>query len=161
MPAVGVMIEVPAAVFQARSFAAKADFLSVGSNDLTQYLLAVDRNNSRVADLYHSFHPAVLTALNDVAKAGVEGGCPVSICGELAGDPLAAPLLLAMDFDVLSMNASSLTRVKKVVRSIRRDSAAGLLKQVLQAEHGAQVQKLCEEFLLDHGLQAFVRSHDL
>jgi len=159
LPAVGVMIEVPAAVFQARSFAAQSDFLSVGSNDLTQYLLAVDRNNSRVADLYHSYHPAVLQALNAVAIAGAEAGCPVSICGELAGDPLAAPLLLAMDFDVLSMNASSLTRIKKVVRSIRRDSAQQLLQLVLRADHASQVQQLLEEFLCDHGLQVFVRAH--
>src|SRR5690606_30261479 len=96
MPPIGVMIEVPAAVYQTREFAARVDFLSVGSNDLTQYLLAVDRNNPRVADLYHSLHPAVLRALKKIVDDSHSQGIAVSICGELAGDPAAALLLMAM-----------------------------------------------------------------
>ena len=88
------------------------------ANDLTQYLLAVDRNNARVADLYHSLHPAVLQALADVAEAGRKEGKPVSICGELASDPEGAVLLLAMGYDVLSMNATSLPKVKKALRNV-------------------------------------------
>src|SRR5690606_30031413 len=90
MPPVGVMIEVPCAVYQVKELADRVDFLSVGSNDLTQYLLAVDRNNPRVAGLYHQFHPAVLQALFKVACDAHAVGRQVSICGELAGDPAGA-----------------------------------------------------------------------
>ena len=108
MPQIGVMIEVPSAVYQARELAHMADFLSVGSNDLTQYLLAVDRNNARVAALYDYLHPAVLMALKEVVSAAHAEGKQVSICGEMAGDPVAAVLLLAMGFDSLSMNSTHL-----------------------------------------------------
>ena len=89
-PPIGVMIEVPAAVYLAGPFAEEVDFLSVGSNDLTQYLLAVDRGNARVADLYQALHPAVLAALEHIIEAAHQRDKPVSICGELAGDPRAA-----------------------------------------------------------------------
>ena len=90
MPPVGVMIEVPAAVYMVRDIARRVDFLSIGSNDLIQYLLAVDRNNPRVADLYHSFHPAVLYALQRAVEDAHQEGKPIGICGEMAGDPAAA-----------------------------------------------------------------------
>ncbi len=131
MPQIGVMVEVPSAVYQAREFAAKADFLSVGSNDLTQYLLAVDRNNPRVADLYGAMHPAVLRALQQVVDCCRAEGKPVSICGEMAGDPKAALLLVAMGFDVLSMSASGLLKVKSVLRGIKLEEAKELLDQVM------------------------------
>src|SRR5690606_18676799 len=92
VPVIGVMIEVPAAIYQIREFAKRVDFLSVGSNDLTQYLLAVDRNNSRVADLFSPFHPAVLRALNWVVGQCRKENKAVSICGEMAGDSCAAVL---------------------------------------------------------------------
>ena len=115
-PQVGLMIEIPSAVYQARVLASRVDFLSVGSNDLTQYLLAVDRNNPRVAGLYDSLHPAVLRALMQVVEGGHSEGIPVTICGEMASEPVAVILLLAMGFDALSMNSSSLPRVKWVIR---------------------------------------------
>ncbi len=153
LPPIGVMVEVPAAVYQARQLARRVDFLSVGSNDLTQYLLAVDRNNSRVADLYHAYHPAVLSALLNVAEAGKIEGRSVSICGELAGDPWAAVLLLAMGYDVLSMNASSLLRVKSVLRNISLDDARELLREVLSMESSEQVRHLLRERLGDTGAE--------
>jgi phosphotransferase system enzyme I (PtsP) len=131
MPPIGVMVEVPSAVYLAKELAARADFLSVGSNDLTQYLLAVDRNNSRVADLYHSLHPAVLRALKVVVEDGHSQGVPVSICGELAGDPAAAMLLMAMGYDVLSMNATHLLKVKSVIRGATMQGAQDLLNEVM------------------------------
>ena len=152
------MVEVPAAVYQAPALARRADFLSVGSNDLTQYLLAVDRNNARVADLYHSFHPAVLKALAQVAEASREAGKPVSICGEIAGDPAAAVLLLAMGYDVLSMNATNLTRVKQAVRNVTTGDAAELLREVMTAETADAVQQRLEEFLVERGLSAFIHA---
>ncbi len=158
LPPIGVMVEVPSAVYQARSLARRADFLSVGSNDLTQYLLAVDRNNSRVADLYHSFHPAVLQALCFVAEAGRAEGKPVSICGELAGDPLAAVLLLAMGYDVLSMNATALPRVKKTLRSITRGDACALLEEVMLLEHSSDVLQRLQRLVADTGLQQIIHA---
>ncbi|MEQ9021935.1 MAG: putative PEP-binding protein, partial [Pseudomonadales bacterium] len=109
-------IEVPSAIFLARELARRVDFLSVGSNDLTQYILAVDRNNPQVADLYQTMHPAVLSAINHVVKAAHAEGKNAGVCGELAGDPLGALLLLAMGYDSLSMNASNLLKVKAVIR---------------------------------------------
>lgn len=158
LPPIGVMVEVPAAVYQAGALARRVDFLSVGSNDLTQYLLAVDRNNARVADLYHAYHPAVLQALAAVASSASAVQTPVSICGELAGDPLAAILLLAMGYDVLSMNATSLPRVKKALRAISRDDAADLLGRVMALHDSAEIQKLLEADLVERGLQQFIHN---
>lgn len=156
LPPVGVMVEVPAAVYQAAAFARRVDFLSVGSNDLTQYLLAVDRNNARVSDLYHAFHPAVLEALVAVVEGGRSEGKPVNICGELAGDPLASVLLLAMGFDVLSMNATSLPRVKKAIRSISHAEAVEVLAEVRGLDNSRDVQRRLETLLMDRGLQQFI-----
>ena len=152
------MVEVPAAVYQARALARRVDFLSVGSNDLTQYLLAVDRNNARVAHLYHSLHPAVLQALAYVAKASQAEGVPVSICGELAGEPGGAVLLLAMGYDVLSMNSTSLPKVKKALRNLRRSEAHSLLKEVMALDCAHDVNELLEQFLAQHGLEKFIHS---
>lgn len=156
LPPVGVMVEVPAAVYQAAAFARRVDFLSVGSNDLTQYLLAVDRNNARVSDLYHAFHPAVLEALVAVVDGGRSEGKPVNICGELAGDPMASVLLLAMGFDVLSMNATSLPRVKKSIRSISYAEAVEVLAEVRGLDNSRDVQRRLETLLMDRGLQQFI-----
>jgi phosphotransferase system, enzyme I, PtsP len=156
LPPIGVMVEVPAAVYQARAMARRVDFLSVGSNDLTQYLLAVDRNNARVADLYHAFHPAVLQALQVVVDAARAEKKVVGICGELAGDPLAAILLLAMGYDVLSMNATSLLKVKKVVRNISMTEALEVLDEVMLMENAPQVQERLERVLTERGLQKFI-----
>ncbi|MFV0456221.1 MAG: phosphoenolpyruvate--protein phosphotransferase, partial [Pseudomonas sp.] len=131
MPPIGVMIEVPAAVYLTRELASQVDFISVGSNDLTQYLLAVDRNNPRVADLYDYLHPAVLEALQRIVKEAHQEGKPVSICGEMAGDPAAAVLLLAMGFDSLSMNATNLPKVKWLLRQISMQTARDLLAKVM------------------------------
>ncbi|MFV0277469.1 MAG: phosphoenolpyruvate--protein phosphotransferase [Parahaliea sp.] len=158
LPSIGVMVEVPSAVYQARSLARRVDFLSVGSNDLTQYLLAVDRNNSRVADLYHTFHPAVLQALVQVAEAGRAEGRPVSICGELAGDPMGAVLMLAMGYSVLSMNATSLPRVKQVLRSITHAQACQVLTDVMAMEDAGRVVERLERLMRDCGLQKVSRS---
>lgn len=135
MPPVGVMIEIPAAVYQTKELSRQVDFLSVGSNDLTQYLLAVDRNNPRVADLYDYLHPAVLQALKKVVDDAHAEGKPVSICGEMAGDPAAAVLLLAMGFDSLSMNATNLPKVKWLLRQVTMSKAKELLEQLLAIDN--------------------------
>jgi phosphotransferase system enzyme I (PtsP) len=158
MPQIGVMIEVPSAVYQARGFAKRVDFLSVGSNDLTQYILAVDRNNSRVANLFDSLHPAVLRALIQVVEGGHQEGKHVSICGEMAGDPAAVILLLAMGFDSLSMSASSLARMKWVIRQFTMKKAAKLLQDVLSMESAVMIRCHLELALERAGLGGLIRA---
>ncbi len=147
MPQVGVMIEVPAALYQVAHYAKRVDFLSVGSNDLTQYLLAVDRNNSRVADLYDTYHPSVLQALHTLVLQAKQSQVPVSICGEFAGDPAGAVLLMAMGYDMLSMSSTSLLRVKALLRQVDYQWAKQLLEQVLQLESPQQVRACVEQSL--------------
>lgn len=158
MPPVGVMIELPAAVYLTRTLAAMVDFVSVGSNDLTQYLLAVDRNNPRVASLYSSFHPAVLHALQQVVADTHAEGKTVSICGEMAGDPGAAVLLMAMGFDILSMNASTLLKVKAVVRSITMSDARELLEQVMKMDDAQTIRSSVDLALYSAGVDRLLRS---
>ncbi|MDO3387423.1 phosphoenolpyruvate--protein phosphotransferase [Gilvimarinus sp. SDUM040013] len=157
LPPIGVMIEVPSAVYLARELAARVDFLSVGSNDLTQYLLAVDRNNARVADLYQAFHPAVLRALLQVVQDGHAQGVSVSICGELAGDPGAAIILMAMGYDVLSMNASNLPKVKSVIRAINLEQAEALLADVMPMADAEQIRVRVDQTLREAGVSRVIR----
>jgi len=156
-PPIGVMIEVPAAVYLSDSLAEEADFLSVGSNDLTQYLLAVDRGNARVADLYQAFHPAVLAALAHIVKAAHAQDKTVSICGELAGDPRAAPLLVAMGFDQLSMNAGSLSVIKRVLGTFSTAELAALTSSLLSMRSAQEVAATLDAALSQRGLEAFLR----
>lgn len=157
MPDVGAMIEVPAAVYQVREFCQHVDFLSVGSNDLTQYMLAVDRNNRRVANLYQPFHPAVLRALHHVVTVANEENTPVSLCGEMAGDPRAAILLLGMGYTCLSMSATSLLRVKWVLRRIGYDRARDILSDVMKMDSAPVVRSHLDYILEKEGLGGFVR----
>ncbi len=152
MPEVGVMIEVPAAVYQIVDLGQRVDFLSVGSNDLTQYLLAVDRNNPRVADLYNSFHPAVLTALYKIAQDAKAINKPISICGEFAGNPAGAVLLMAMGYEMLSMNAANLPKVKSVIRGVSLEWAQKLLAEVMQLENAHVIAATVELALEKIGL---------
>lgn len=156
-PKIGIMVEVPAAVLQIADMAHLVDFVSVGSNDLTQYLLAVDRNNSRVADLYTPYHPSVLRALQIVVSEVHRVGKPVGICGEMAGDPGTAVLLMAMGFDSLSMSASNLLKIKKVIRTVPYRRAQELLNQVSQVDNAAVIRSLVEFELEDLGLMDLIR----
>ncbi len=158
MPRVGVMVEVPSAVFQIERLARRVDFLSIGTNDLTQYLLAVDRNNPRVADLYDSLHPAVLRALMQVIEGSHRQGKPVSVCGEMAGEPLAALLLLGMGVDSLSMSASSLLRIKWLVRSFSQKEARSVLRKVMRKESAAEVRDAVTKAVEIAGLGGLVRA---
>ena len=157
-PTIGVMIEVPSAVYQVDAIAERVDFLSVGSNDLTQYLLAVDRNNSHVANLYDSLHPSVLQAMKHVVVRGHAAGKHVSICGELAGDPVAVVLLLAMGFDTLSMSAMRLPRVKWVIRKFSMERAQVLLSEVLIMDDPAEIRCHMELALEEAGLGGLIRA---
>lgn len=146
-PQVGAMIEVPAAVYQIKDIARIVDFVSVGSNDLTQYLLAVDRNNPRVADIYHTMHPALLRALKDIAVGAAAENCPVSICGEMAGDPLSALLLIGLGYRTLSMSATSLLRVKAILREITVPQAEKLAEEALKLTDNNSVRDFLDSAL--------------
>lgn len=157
MPPVGVMVEVPSAVYQVEEMARRVDFLSIGTNDLTQYLLAVDRNNPSVAGIYDDLHPAVLRAVNQVVHGGHNHGKPVGVCGELAGNPLATPLLVGMGVDSLSMSAGSLLKVKWVVRSISKSRARQWLKAALRMETADEIRRFMEQNLDKLGLGGLYR----
>jgi phosphotransferase system enzyme I (PtsP) len=157
-PRVGVMIEVPSAIYQVPAMAQRVDFFSIGTNDLTQYLLAVDRNNAQVAELYDSLHPAVLRAIHQVIRDAHAAQRPVSVCGEMAGDPAAALLLMGMGVDSLSMSAASLLRIKWVVRSYTLAQMRALMEEVNRLEDGVAVRALLCRSLEDAGLGGLVRA---
>jgi phosphotransferase system enzyme I (PtsP) len=158
LPPIGAMVEVPSIIYQIDQLAARADFLSIGSNDLTQYLLAVDRNNPRVAALYDSLHPSVLLAVKAVIDGAKRQKTPVSICGEMAGDPMVAVLLLGMGVDSLSMASSSIARIKWVIRSFSRRRARSLVKKMLQADNPQVIRREMGRALEKAGLGGLVRA---
>ena len=129
----GVMIETPAAALDAAELARHCDFLSIGTNDLVQYTLAVDRTNTRLAKLYNPFHPAVVRQLHHVARVGRAAGIEVSVCGELASNPLGAFLLLGLDITAMSVAWPSLPEIKKVIRAIRMEDARYAARKALAA----------------------------
>lgn len=149
---VGVMIEVPSAIFLAAALVERVDFLSIGTNDLTQYMLAVDRNNAQVVTPYDSLHPAVLNAVHHVIKEAHLRGKPVSVCGEMAGDPAGALLLLGMGVDDLSMSPASLAHVKLVIRSFTLQRARSLLDEALGMEDGFAIHRLLNGALEEVGI---------
>ncbi|EGN74749.1 phosphoenolpyruvate-protein phosphotransferase [Idiomarina sp. A28L] len=157
-PKIGVMIEVPALLYQLEAVAKKVDFFSVGTNDLTQYLLAVDRNNSRVAGLYDSFHPAMLHALQFIVDRCRELNKPVSICGEMAGDPGGALILVAMGYRSLSMSTHNLDKTRWILRHLDSEIMQTLLSKVMQCTHPDQVRRIVRLKLEALGLGGFVRA---
>ena len=158
MPRIGAMIEVPSAVYQAANLARRADFLSIGTNDLTQYLLAVDRNNARVAELYDTLHPAVLQAVYNIIHSSHQENKPVSVCGEMASDPIAAALLVGMNIDSLSMSTASLNRVKWVIRNLTQERAREYLQAVLSMEDASEVRSYMNTRMEEMGLGGLVRA---
>ena len=147
MPELGAMIEVPAAVYQVKEIGQRVDFMSVGTNDLTQYLLAVDRNNPRVADLYDALHPSVLRALKSICDQAATVNSKLSICGEMAGDPISAVVLLGLGYENFSMSASSLLRVKSLMLQVSRGMAGDLVEHALGLSNGAEVVEYMTEAL--------------
>jgi len=141
-PPVGVMLEVPAAILQIDDLAKRVDFFSIGTNDLTQYLLAVDRTNARVAGHYDSLHPSVLRAIDYAVGRARDLGKPLSVCGEMAGEPASAVLLMGMGVESLSMASPSLPRVKKAIRTFTRQHARELSAEALRTEDAAAVHRI-------------------
>jgi phosphoenolpyruvate-protein kinase (PTS system EI component) len=134
------MIELPSAVLLAHEIAREADFLALGTNDLVQYILAVDRSDDRVADWYIPWHPAVLRALKMVADAAVAAKRPLSVCGEIACDPLLMPVLIGMGISALSVPPRALSRVQAAITALRWDTAAALAVRVLACASIAEVE---------------------
>lgn len=152
---VGIMIEVPSAVIMARDLAKEADFFSIGTNDLIQYLLAVDRVNEKVTYLYEPLHPAVLRLLKQVVEAGHEAGIPVAICGEMAGEPLYTLILLGMELDELSMNPSAIPRIKKIIRNTSLRESKALLNEVLRYSSAVDIHQRVECFMRERFPEEF------
>jgi len=144
--ACGAMIETPSAAVITDLLAQHCDFFSIGTNDLVQYLLAVDRVNDRIAHLYEPAHPAVIRALNFIFEAGREHEVPVSVCGELAGDPLYVPLLLGMGASELSMTWSCVPEVKYLIREMTYRDAKRLAMRVIRAGSAPEVNELLRDF---------------
>ncbi len=144
---VGLMIEVPSAIFVADELAKRVDFFSIGTNDLVQYLMAVDRNNELIADLYQEFHPAVIRAVKSVIETGHANGIWVGMCGELAGNPLATVMLLGLGLDEFSMVPSVIPEVKKIIRSTNFEEARGVAEQVLRMPLSADVREFLESYM--------------
>jgi phosphotransferase system enzyme I (PtsI) len=145
---VGVMLEVPAAAMAVDLLAEEADFLAIGSNDLIQYLLAVDRTNDAVAHLYEPLHPAVLRVLRHIVETAREKQNPVSMCGEMAAEPLSALILLGFGIDQLSMSPSAIPLMKNVIRSLSRERASEILARAFELGTAQEIEALALPELL-------------
>ncbi|MEM1043079.1 MAG: phosphoenolpyruvate--protein phosphotransferase [Bacteroidota bacterium] len=147
---VGIMVEVPSVVLLLERFAPEVDFLSIGSNDLTQFTLAVDRGNDLIADRYHELHPAVLRLIAQTAEIAERHGLPVSLCGEMASNPRAAPLLVGLGLSELSASPAFLLDVKRAVRSCSKEKMAALAAQALEQPDAQSVVTLMNTWLREH-----------
>ena len=157
-PHIGAMIEVPSSIFQIDEICQLVDFISIGTNDLTQYLLAVDRNNESVAELFSSLHPSVLRALEMIIKGAGRQNTPVSVCGELAGDPMGVMSLMGMGIESLSMSAGSLPRAKKVIRSFSLSELSEYVAIAKNMTDAQDVKSFYIEKLDDRGLGGLIRA---
>ena len=146
---IGIMIETPSAALIADKLAKKVDFFSIGTNDLVQYTLAVDRGNEKVAYLYQPAHPAILSLIKSVTDAAYQNGIWVSVCGEMAGDPRYIPLLVGMGIHELSMSASSIGPVRRLIRRLYMHDSEKLLEEALKASTADEVLDLTEGLLYE------------
>lgn len=157
-PKIGVMVEVPSIVMEIDEVLQHVDFVSIGTNDLTQYMLAVDRNNSRVEKLYDALNPAVVKAIYHVVKRCQAYEKPCSLCGEMAGDPLAVLLLLGMGFKDLSMSASKVLRIKWVIRGFSQAATKEILAEALKLPDVDSIKKLLSRHLVEAGFGGLIRA---
>jgi phosphotransferase system enzyme I (PtsI) len=144
---IGVMIEVPSAALTADLLAEEADFFSVGTNDLIQYCLAVDRTDDRVSDLYEPLHPAIVRTLRTVARAARRRGIPVSVCGEMAADPVVLTLLVGLGLTEFSMAPTAIPLAKQALRGLHAGDAARVAARVIRARTAAEVEQLLVDFV--------------
>jgi phosphoenolpyruvate-protein phosphotransferase (PTS system enzyme I) len=146
LPPLGIMIETPGAALSADALALEADFFAIGTNDLTGYTLAVDRGETDVAELYNPLHPAVLRLVQFATEAALRMRMPVSVCGEMAGNPRLTPLLLGLGLRSFSMNAAAVPRVKQVVRAVEIDACARLARRVMEQPDAAIIAEMVDSF---------------
>ncbi|HBP8161695.1 TPA: phosphoenolpyruvate--protein phosphotransferase, partial [Salmonella enterica subsp. enterica serovar Typhimurium] len=156
-PRIGIMLEVPSMVFMLPHLANRIDFISVGTNDLTQYILAVDRNNTRVASIYDSLHPAMLRALSMIAQEAEKHGLDLRLCGEMAGDPMCVAILIGLGYRHLSMNGRSVARVKYLLRHIDFEDAQTLARRSLEAQMATEVRHQVAAFMERRGMGGLIR----
>jgi phosphotransferase system enzyme I (PtsI) len=154
LPLLGAMIETPGAALAADAIALEADFFSIGSNDLAMYTLAVDRGDAEVAHLYDPLHPAVLRLMQFATEAALRLRMPVSICGEMAGNPQLIPLLLGLGIRSFSMNASAIPRVKQAVRGLDIGDCARFARRVMEQSDPARIRELVAGFAAGSGEKA-------
>ncbi len=143
---VGIMIEIPSAAVMAKEFAGEVEFVSIGTNDLIQYLLAVDRGNDIVSKQYQEFHPAIVRTLKHIIKASKESGAYVSMCGEMAADPFAVPLLVGLGLDSLSVSASAIPLIKKIIRSLNYKELQSLADECLTMKSEKEISHHLHNF---------------
>jgi phosphotransferase system enzyme I (PtsI) len=141
---VGAMIEVPSAAMTADLLAKEADFFSIGTNDLIQYSLAVDRGNEKVAYLYEPLHPAVLRLIKNISEAAHNSGIWVGMCGEMAGEPNMVLILLGLGLDELSMPPAVIPEVKYIIRSLTLKQAKGIAQEALKLSTGKEVEEFTQ-----------------
>ena len=146
LPPLGIMIETPGAALSADALALEADFFAIGTNDLTAYTLAVDRGESDVAELYDPMHPAVLRLIQFATEAALRMRKPVSVCGEMGGNPALIPLLIGLGLRSFSMNASAVPRVKQIVRSVEIDACARFARRVMEQSDVAKIREMVAGF---------------
>ena len=144
---IGAMIEVPSASDIADILAKEVDFFSIGTNDLIQYALAVDRINEHVSYLYEPLHPAVLRIIRWVVRAGHDAGIPVAICGEMAAEPAYAAVLLGLGLDEFSMNPLSIPKVKKVLRMLKFEESRSLVEQLFQFPTASEIECFVRDWM--------------
>ena len=154
-PKIGAMIEVPSAVFTAREIAQNVDFLCLGTNDLVQYLLAVDRDNDSVADLYQTLHPAVIRAIREVLDAAKSVGIDVAVCGEMAGSAFYVPVLIGLGARELSMNVNSIQQIRHLINGIMVKDADMLVGTIASSQTADETESLLGEFYRDNWTSLF------
>ena len=156
-PEIGVMIEIPSAVMTANEIARHVDFFCLGTNDLVQYMLAVDRDNEAVADWYQTLHPAVIRAIRDVISVGNSAGIPVVICGEIAGSAFYVPLLIGLGARELSMNVISIQQIRHLLSGITLNAAVQLVESIQLCETAEQIETILRDYYLQNWSHLFPR----
>jgi phosphotransferase system enzyme I (PtsI) len=149
---VGIMIEVPSAAVMAKDYAEEIDFISIGTNDLIQYMMAVDRGNDLVSNLYQEFSPVIIRTIDYIVKAAKESKIPVSICGEMAADTLAIPLLIGLGLDSLSMSPGTILYAKRIIRDFEFKKAKILAEECLQCKTEIEIQKKVKKFFDENNI---------